>query len=141
MLPKRRVAPDFKPHRLGLEQVLGELEAEIMETLWLVGETTVREVHHALLKGRDIAYTTVMTVMARLADKGILLREADGNAYLYRPSMSREAFISAMVGEVLDALLSSHSTQTVSHFMARLDKANPAELQALEELIKIRKGG
>jgi len=141
MLPKRRVAPDFKPHRLGLEQVLGELEAEIMEILWLAGETTVREVYQALLKGRDIAYTTVMTVMTRLADKGILIREADGNAYLYRPSMSRQVFVAEMVGEVLDALLSSHSAQTVSHFVARLDEANAAELQALEELIRIRKGG
>lgn len=141
MLLKRKVAPDFKPHRLGLEQVLGELEAEIMELVWMLGETTVREVHHALLKGRDIAYTTVMTVMTRLAEKGILTREADGNAYLYRPSMSREVFVSEMVGEVLDALLASHSTQTVSHFVARLDKANASELQALEELIRIRKGG
>jgi len=141
MLPKRRVAPDFKPHRLGLEQVLGELEAEIMEILWLAGETTVREVYQALLKGRDIAYTTVMTVMTRLADKGILIREADGNAYLYRPSMSRQVFVAEMVGEVLDALLSSHSAQTVSHFVTRLDEANAAELQALEELIRIRKGG
>lgn len=141
MLRQRPVAPDFKPHRLGLEQVLGELEAEIMEIVWTVGETTVREVHHSLLKVRDIAYTTVMTVMTRLADKGLLLREADGHAYLYRPRLSRATFVSEMVGEVLDALLASHSSQTVSHFMARLDQANALELQALEELIRKRKGG
>ena len=55
--------------------------------------------------------------------------------------MSREVFVAEMVGEVLDALLSSHSAQTVSHFVTRLDEANAAELQALEELIRIRKGG
>ena len=141
MLLKRPVAPDFKPHRLGLEQVLGELEAEIMEIVWTTGETTVREVHQALLKVRDIAYTTVMTVMTRLADKGILLREAEGHAYLYRPRLSRAAFVAEMVGEVLDALLGSHSSQTVSHFVTRLDQANAEELHALEELIRRRKGG
>jgi len=141
MAHRRTFVPDFRPHKLGLSQVLGELESEVMETIWARGETTVRDVHSCLLSEREIAYTTVMTVMSRLSEKGLLLREADGNSYIYRPAVTRQVFVAQAVGEVLDALLTSHAPQTVSHFAASLDKVSAEEIRQLEELIKKRKGG
>jgi len=139
--PQRPVAPEFKPQRAGLGQVLGELETDIMEAVWSAGEMTVREVHGVLLPKRELAYTTVMTVMTRLAEKGLLARVADGNSYLYRPTLTRQAFVSQAVGEVVNALLSSHAAQTISHFATCLDRVSSEELRQLEEMLKRRRGG
>lgn len=139
MTPKP-VVPDFKPQRDGLKQVLGDLEADIMEYVWIKGHCTVRDVHEHLLKGRDLAYTTVMTVMGRLFEKEILLREAEGNTHLYRPAMTREEYISRVVGEVLDALLNTHSEQTISHLATRLGEADASKLSKLEQVIRQKRG-
>jgi len=139
MTPKP-VAPDFKPQRDGLKQVLGDLEADIMEYMWIKGHCTVRGVHEHLLKHKDLAYTTVMTVMGRLYDKEILLREAEGNTYLYHPAMPRDEYISRVVGEVLDALLNAHSEQTISHLAARLGDADVDRLSKLEQVIRQKRG-
>lgn len=61
---------------------LGPLEREIMNSIWDTNEVTVREVHSRLKKKRDVAYTTVMTVMARLVGKEFLIRKKQGKAYL-----------------------------------------------------------
>ena len=99
-----------------------------------------RDVHEHLLKGRDLAYTTVMTVMGRLFEKEILVREVEGNTHLYRPSMSREEYIARVVGEVLDALLSTHSEQTISHLATRLGEADADKLSQWEQVIRQKRG-
>jgi len=134
------VVPDFKPQREGLKQVLGDLEADIMEFAWIKGQCTVREVHDHLIKSKELAYTTVMTVMGRLFDKEILLREPDGNTYMYRPAMPREEYVSRVVGEVLDALLSTHTEQTLSHLASRLSERDADKLSQLEQVIKQKRG-
>lgn len=76
------------------DDVLGPLEREVMEIVWDLGEPcSVREVL-VRLNGRrddDLAYTTVMTTMSRLADKGLLQREQQGRSYLYEPSVDGPA--------------------------------------------------
>lgn len=139
MTPKP-VVPDFKPQRDGLKQVLGDLEADIMEYVWVKGSCTVRDVHEQLLKGRELAYTTVMTVMGRLFEKEILLRESAGNTHLYRPAMPREEYIARVVGEVLDALLNAHSEQAISHLATRLGEADADKLSQLEQVIRQKRG-
>jgi predicted transcriptional regulator len=72
--------------REDLSRVLGPLEAEVMQVMWASGEwMSVREMLARLNEGRkpQLAYTTVMTVMARLAEKEILRRERDGRGYVY----------------------------------------------------------
>ncbi|WP_052462694.1 BlaI/MecI/CopY family transcriptional regulator [Nigerium massiliense] len=69
--------------------LLGELEHQVMTVLWhRTSAASVREVHDELSAHRELAYTTVMTVLDRLAKKGIALRELDGRAWFYRPAMS-----------------------------------------------------
>jgi predicted transcriptional regulator len=82
----------FSPMKDGLVKVLGPLETEIMQILWKEGASTVKKVHRKLAQQRDIAYTTVMTTMSRLADKGMLQRERDGLAYVYTPVISDAVF-------------------------------------------------
>ncbi len=81
---------------------LGELEQAVMDVLWSRDEpATVREVLAALAE-RGLAYTTVMTVLDRLARKGVVRRELDGRAWRYVPAASREAFVAELMLQALD---------------------------------------
>jgi predicted transcriptional regulator len=81
---------------------LGELERAVMEVLWERGEpSVVRDVARALAS-RDLAYTTVMTVLDRLAKKGFVRRERDGRAWRYEPTNSREGYIAQLMLDALD---------------------------------------
>ncbi|MEU7751040.1 BlaI/MecI/CopY family transcriptional regulator [Micromonospora sp. NPDC049101] len=85
---------------------LGDLERAVMDVLWDVvpgtsDGVTVREVADAL-DGRELAYTTVMTVLDRLAGKGMVQREREGRAWRYRPTASREAHIAQLMLDALD---------------------------------------
>lgn len=84
---------------------LGDLERAVMDVLWdgasSGGGATVREVADALA-GRELAYTTVMTVLDRLAGKGMVEREREGRAWRYRAAASREAHIARLMLDALD---------------------------------------
>ncbi len=85
--------------------VLGELEQAVMDVLWAqTGALSVREVHARLIADRDLAYTTVMTVLDRLAKKGIVCRNLDGRAWHYRPLASRTDLFSGEILALLEAL-------------------------------------
>jgi len=102
----------------------------------------VREIYEGLLttRERELAYTTVMTVMGRLAEKELLLREAAGNTYIYSAPVTRDEYLTRVVGEVLDALLVSHREQTISHLANRLTRVDAAELSRLEAALAERRG-
>lgn len=82
--------------------VLGELEGAVMDLLWTRPEwLSVRDVHDLLAADRELAYTTVMTVLDRLAKKGLATRKLDGRAWLYHPARPRaEEVAAAMVVEL-----------------------------------------
>jgi BlaI family penicillinase repressor len=69
---------------------LAPLELDCMNTLWPMGQGTVREIRDRLAPRRPRAYTTIMTIMDRLARKGIVERRKIGRAYMYRPNLSAE---------------------------------------------------
>src|SRR5258705_3595393 len=81
----------------------GDLEAVIMDRLWAWDRAaTVREVLEDLQTYREIAYTTVMTVMDNLHRKGALTREKDGRAWRYVPAWSRDEYAAELLSTVLD---------------------------------------
>lgn len=81
---------------------LGDLERDVMERLWAAAEPmTVRAIHALLAADRDLAYTTVMTVLDRLAKKGVVQRVRDGRAYLYEPVASQEQLVADLMHEAL----------------------------------------
>lgn len=81
----------------------GELEAAVMEVLWDGGGwMTPGEVHAVLLRARELAYNTVLTILVRLWDKGRLERQRDGRAYCYRPTQNREAYAAARMEQILN---------------------------------------
>lgn len=109
-----------------LDGLLGPLETAVMETVWRLGETTVRDVHAELEKERDIAYTTVMTTMARLASKGLLDRDTSGLAHRYLPRLSREEYARSTVTSVVDWLVDSFPEPAMSYFVKVIDDGTDA---------------
>ena len=73
-----------------------------MNTLWPIGHGTVREIRDLLAARRPRAYTTIMTIMDRLARKGIVERVKSGRAYIYRPRLSAEDARAQALGQVLE---------------------------------------
>jgi predicted transcriptional regulator len=81
---------------------LGDLERAIMEVLWQTESSlTVRQVSNGLTQ-RNLAHTTVMTVLDRLAKKGFARRERDGRAWRYRPAATREAYVAELMLTALE---------------------------------------
>jgi predicted transcriptional regulator len=128
----------FSPTKDGLVKVLGPLETEIMRLLWEDKRSTVKKVHRSLSQQRDIAYTTVMTTMSRLAEKGVLNRQRDGLAYVYTPAISEEEFVSLVVSQVLDGLLDDYSDMAIEYMVDYLARNSPSELTRLQETIQER---
>jgi predicted transcriptional regulator len=123
----------------GLELRLHELEAAIMDIVWTkrLSGFAVSEVVAVLEKQRDIAYTTVMTTLARLHEKGLLARERDGKRYLYTPKVSREEFLESTAREVLDGAVGEH--QALAMLVEKVSESSATELDELEALIHQRR--
>jgi predicted transcriptional regulator len=128
----------FSPTKDGLVKVLGPLETEIMQVLWQEKRSTVKKVHRKLSQHRDIAYTTVMTTMGRLAEKGVLDRHREGLAYVYTPAITEEDFVTMVVHQVLDGLMDDYSDMAVDYMVDYLARNDPEELRRLQQAIQAR---
>lgn len=129
----------FRPFGKGLHKVLGNLEVEVMEAVWARGEVSVRDVHRRLERRRPIAYTTVMTTLARLARKGLLTRRKADGAYLYAPAVSREELAGVVADSVIDGLLEGFGQTAVSRLLDRLRHDDPRRVEELARLIEERR--
>jgi predicted transcriptional regulator len=125
----------FRLEESGIRKALGELEAEIMERVWRKKVATVREIHAELKGKRPIAYTTVMTVMTRLANKGILTKDKDGKHYIYRPTVSKEEFRQSVIRSIVAAIRRDLGSGALAYFVENL----PADDQTLSELERLIK--
>ncbi len=124
-----------RPDGDGIRKALGDLEAEIMEIAWEKECVSVRDVHATLSKKRDLAYTTVMTVMGRLANKELLRREKKGKQFLYCPSVSRADFDKSIVRCVMDGLRKDLSAPALAYFVEEFAGSDEATLAELERMI------
>lgn len=114
---------------------LGDLERAIMDRLWAIDPPTpeaamsVREIHESLSQERDIAYTTVMTVLDRLTKKGLVTRERDGRAWRYLPQSTSEELTAHLLRDSLDHIDTSDRRAAMLHF---LDSASADEIDDLK---------
>lgn len=92
------------PEKKGLNKFLGDLETEIMVLIWEVNPLSVRQATERLNLKRKLAYTTVLTVMSRLADKEYLVRQKTRNGLLFSPALTRKQFTTGAVEQVLNEL-------------------------------------
>lgn len=122
----------------GAEKLLGELELAIMRVAWSRESVTVRDVLDALAKKRPLAYTTVMTVMSRLADKGLLVAEKRGKTHYYHAAQTREEFEARAAGQVVHSLIADFGGEiALSQFVKELSEMDPDQLARLAELARL----
>lgn len=120
-----------------LGQFLGDLEKDVMEIVWRADRAiTVKEVLDILKKKRTIAYTTVMTIMSRLANKGILTRKLQGSGYLYKPRMDREKFIAKSAHRIFSSAVSAFGEEVATYFAKEIQKFSPKKRQELLDLLE-----
>ena len=98
---------------------LAPLELECMSALWPMGEGTVRDIHHELSESRKRAYTTVLTIMDRLAQKGIVTRHKAGRAYLYRANLSADEARMKAVEKIVAGFFAGSTDALAAHLAAR----------------------
>lgn len=116
---------------------LGELERAVMEHLWSTSEAqTVRQVHESLAERRELAYTTVMTVLQRLAKKKLVTQQRDDRAHRYAPVHGREELVASLMVDALgQADRSEGRAAALVHFVGQVGENEATALrQALAAL-------
>lgn len=115
---------------------MGDLEAEILECMWDLGSASVKDVHECLLERREIAYTTVMTVMSRLAAKGLLVSRPEGRAYVYEATAKREDFCAGVVRDFMSGVLADADRAVLTQFVESVTESDVEQLDLLAEIIE-----
>jgi predicted transcriptional regulator len=115
---------------------LHELESEVMTEMWAVSEAPVRAVMDAInaRADKERKYTTIMTIMARLHRKGLLVRRREGKTDIYTAALTREQYREARAREEVGALVSEYGDVALVHFakqMAELDAKRREQLRRL----------
>ncbi len=136
MYISRKKREIFKVDRRGTSKFLGDLEAEVMEIIWELGEATVKDVWKRLLRdGKKLAYTTVLTEMQNLEKKGLLISRRECKRNVYTPTMGKKEFIDKMVGEAMHSLLADFPEQVISHLIPE-EEVSKEEIERLLKLLK-----
>ena len=105
-----------------------------MKVVWRKEETTVRDVYEALQTTRPVAYTTVMTMMRILQEKGYLTKVTHDRAHVYRPAKPRQQVIGGMVRDFLDRVFDGASDALLVH-LARDNKLTPKQRRIVRQLL------
>jgi predicted transcriptional regulator len=117
----------FHTGKPGLRKLLGDLEADVMEAVWRRGNAsvTVREIHEDVAALREVAYTTIMTVMGNLAKKGLLAVQRVGKAHEYRSTQTQDQFTEAAVARIVNELMKDFAAPAIAHFARALKDDRP----------------
>ena len=114
---------------------LGDLQLRILQSLWDRPDSSVSDVHAELKPERDLAYTTVATMLRKMEARGLVTHREEGRSFLYRALVAAEE-VSRSVGQhLVDRLSSGSLTEAVSHLLTSREVSRD-ELDQLEKLIK-----
>jgi len=106
-----------------------------MKVVWRLGTATVRDVYEALREQRRIAYTTVMTMLKILEEKGYLKKTTADRAHVYRPAKPRQQVVGAMVRDFLDRVFDGASDGLLLH-LARDNRLTEKQRRIVKQLIE-----
>jgi BlaI family penicillinase repressor len=109
-------------------------ELAIMKVVWRLDKATVRDVYEAVREKRPVAYTTVMTMMKILEDKGFLKKTQVERAHVYRPTRPRQQVVGAMVRDFVDRVFDGATDALVLH-LTKNGKLTKAERERIKDLI------
>ncbi len=123
----------------GYGKVLGRLEQEILDVLWKSGPLNGKEIFSDIRRKRDIALTTVLTVLERLAKKGLVRKTRGESVYIFEAAYSREGFAREVSQEVLKSIFDISRSGACASFVDMLATADPVELEELSSMIEKKK--
>ncbi|HHD11527.1 MAG TPA: hypothetical protein ENK42_03720 [Deltaproteobacteria bacterium] len=128
----------LKSFRIGKSggEALGPLEGVIMEVLWKKGGLTGREVYKEVLRAKKVAYTTVLTVLERLVNKGLVKKEKGEEGYIFSALYSKGEFEGFVAREVLKGVLELSQSTAIVNFVDLLAEEDPKELERLKRLVE-----
>jgi predicted transcriptional regulator len=126
----------FKYNEEGLSRFFGPLEARIMEFLWQGDERSIKDVQQKLECEKPVNFNTVMTVMNRLVDKGVLQKRTSGRLSLFSPVQTREEFFEEQSKKLTENLLDEFGGVVISHMIDSLTDVDETLLDKLEQKIQ-----
>ena len=113
---------------------LGGTEMEILREVWALGRATARDVHDRISASREVAYTTVTTVMKNLADKGYLAFERDGATFVYSAARPADEVRGTLLSTVVDKIFGG-SARTLIQTLAGHESLSEAEQAEVRRLL------
>ena len=118
-------------------KILGDLEMEVMEMIWKLKTASVRQVLFELEKKKKIAYTTIMTVMSRLHEKGILKRTMDkSGAFIYLPAKDKQSFMAKASEKIIKGFLKEYGDVAVAQFVDVIETLDTEQSKAWKDKLK-----
>ena len=117
------------------DPIQGELQEQVMRVLWKLGSGTVEDVRASLPKGQRGAYTTVQTILTRLADRGLLERKKQGKAFTYRPKLTESDYVSRSLSRTLSAASDEARLAALANLVGGLDASEMGEVNSLARKI------
>jgi predicted transcriptional regulator len=117
---------------------LGETEMEVLHHVWDLGEATVSDVHERILEDRDVAYTTIMTVMKKLAEKDYLDYHKEGRSYVYQPAQEPDAVQHNLLQRLMEKVFQGSPSALVQTLVQReeLSEEERTEIRALIDALE-----
>jgi predicted transcriptional regulator len=119
---------------------LTDLQLDIVRVLWSEGEATVAEVRDQLPASRDLATTTVATVLSRLEKQNVVTRRLDGRQYVYRPTVTEHQVRRSMVADLVGSLFEGDPAALVSHLVSDAELED-GDLERVRALLQTDEGG
>src|SRR3954471_23935585 len=120
-----------KAHRLG------DLQLRIMKILWQHGERSVGDVYDVIRKERDLAYTTIATMLRKMEVRGLVAHRTEGRAFLYRAAVDSNSVTRGMSQHLVDRLFEGSLADLVCHLLSTREVSRE-ELTRIEKLIAER---
>ena len=117
----------------GARDIPPPLELECLRALWTLGEGNVKDVRHAIAANRSLAYTTVMTVLDRLARKGGVARRKVGRSFVYAPVLSRESLRRLAIRDLVERFFDGSEDSLIAYLLHGAARGN-ATPQTEEEV-------
>jgi predicted transcriptional regulator len=137
-LEKQQPVYAFRLDQVGLARFFGRREAQIVEAVWQLKEAAVQDVCDWL---GDVNYKTILTVMTRLARKGVLVCNRQGRAFVYQPVADRETFLSEVFHRLAYGLLDDFGNLALDQIVETASEVDLALLDELERLIRQKRLG
>ncbi len=119
-----------------LKKLLGSLELEVMEFMWQADEATVQQVAKTINRKRPIAYTSVMTVMGHLVDKGLLNRTMEGKRYRYLVAQRMDEFLREISRSMVRSLVEDFGELAITQFLGEIGNVDAGRLEELRNRIQ-----